>query len=66
MQVLRELKFLLIALFAAAALPAPAANTQARLVLAAEAARPGETVTAGVHLHMNKGWHTYSRNSGQS
>ena len=45
---------------------AVAAQTQARLVLAAESAAPGETVMAGVHLHMNKGWHTYWRNPGES
>src|SRR5687767_7783914 len=41
-----------------------ALETQARLVLAAEAAAPGETIMAGVHLHMNKKWHTYWRNPG--
>jgi thiol:disulfide interchange protein len=45
---------------------ADAAETQARLVLAAETAMPGETVMAGIHLHMNKGWHTYWRNPGES
>src|ERR1051326_8845870 len=43
-----------------------AAHTHARLVLAAETARPGDTVMAGVHLHMDAGWHTYWRNAGQS
>src|SRR5687768_8913496 len=43
-----------------------AAQTQARLVLAAEVAAPGETVMAGVHLHMNKGWHTYWRYPGEA
>src|SRR5215467_4798783 len=43
-----------------------AAHTQARLVLAADAARAGDTVMAGVHLKMDPGWHTYWRNSGQS
>src|SRR5438552_8653568 len=52
--------------FAAAGLSAQAAHSQARLLLAAEAARPGDTVLAGVHLHMDKGWHTYWRNSGGS
>lgn len=41
-------------------------NTQARLILSAEAASPAETVMAGVHLHMNKGWHTYWRNGGEA
>ena len=43
-----------------------ATKTQARLVLSAEAARPGETITAGVLLKMPPGWHTYWRNSGDS
>ncbi len=42
------------------------AQTQARLVLANEATTPGSTVLAGVHLHMNKGWHTYWRNPGDA
>ena len=45
---------------------AQAAHTQARLVLAAEAARPGDTVLAGVHLRMDPRWHTYWRNAGAS
>src|SRR5882724_9365976 len=45
---------------------APAAHTQARLALATETARPGDTVMAGVHLRMDPGWHTYWRNPGQS
>jgi len=53
-------------MFGAACLSLQAAHTQARLVLPAEVARPGETVLAGVHLHMEKGWHTYWRNSGGS
>src|SRR5690349_21823872 len=47
-------------------LSAEAAHTQARLVLAAETARPGETVMAGMHLHMDPLWHTYWKNPGQS
>jgi thiol:disulfide interchange protein/DsbC/DsbD-like thiol-disulfide interchange protein len=43
-----------------------AAHTQARLLLADESARPGETVLAGVQLRMDPLWHTYWRNSGQS
>jgi len=53
-------------LFAGIGFSAPAAHTQARLVISFESARPGETVVAGVLLHMDKGWHTYWRNSGQS
>ncbi len=43
-----------------------AAQTQARLVLAAETARPGETVMAGVQLRMAPRWHTYWRNGGDA
>src|SRR5205823_11743755 len=60
------MRLLLTILFGAVGFSAQAAHTQARLVLAADVARPGETVLAGVHLHMEKGWHTYWRNSGQS
>jgi thiol:disulfide interchange protein len=49
-----------------AALSAHAAHTQARLILSAETARPGDTVMAGIHLQMDPGWHTYWRNPGQS
>jgi thiol:disulfide interchange protein DsbD len=41
-------------------------NTKARLVLAADTVRPGDTVLAGVLLEMNPGWHTYWRNPGES
>ncbi|MCW5550543.1 MAG: thioredoxin family protein [Verrucomicrobiae bacterium] len=41
-----------------------AAHTQARLVLSAATAKPGDTVTAGVHLKMDPGWHTYWKNPG--
>ncbi|GIX50399.1 MAG: thiol:disulfide interchange protein [Limisphaera sp.] len=43
-----------------------AAHTQARLVLAAEEVRPGETIWAGIHLRMDPDWHTYWRNPGAS
>ena len=43
---------------------AQAAHTQASLVLAAETARPGDTILAGVRLRMDPGWHTYWRNPG--
>jgi thiol:disulfide interchange protein len=45
---------------------ATSAHTTARLVLSAATARPGDTVTAGVHLRMETGWHTYWKNSGAS
>jgi len=40
--------------------------TKARLVLSAESVRPGDTVLAGVHLKMDRGWHVYWRNAGES
>src|SRR5690349_8470830 len=43
---------------------AEAAHTQVRLVLAAESARPGDTIWAAVHLRMDDKWHTYWRNPG--
>src|SRR5689334_9398244 len=40
-------------------------HTQARLILDSTTARPGDTVTAGIELRMEPGWHTYWRNPGQ-
>ncbi len=51
-------------LFCLAGLSTQAAHTQARLVLAAESARPGDTVLAGVQLRMDPQWHTYWKNPG--
>ena len=45
---------------------ASAAHTQARLVLALETARPGDTVLVGVQFRMDPRWHTYWRNPGAS
>ncbi len=47
-----------------AAIAAHAAHTQVRLILAADTARPGDTVLAGVDLKMEPGWHTYWKNPG--
>lgn len=49
----------------ALAAAAPSA-TKAKLVLSAESARPGDTVLAGVRLTMDRGWHVYWRNAGES
>ena len=46
------------------AIAAHAAHTQARLILSADTARPGDTVLAGVDLKMEPGWHTYWKNPG--
>ena len=62
----RIFNFLAAACFCLAGLSAHAAHTQARLLLAAAAARPGETVLAGVQLRMDPRWHTYWRNPGAS
>ncbi len=57
---------LILVLLCLAGLSAHAAHTEARLVLASEAARPGDTVLAGLVLRMDDGWHTYWKNSGDS
>ena len=44
----------------------PKKHTKARLVLSHETARPGDTVVAGVELTMDKDWHTYWFNGGES
>ena len=57
----------LLAIFLCVALgafPARAATTRVDLIFAADAARPGDTVMAGIHLKMQPGWHTYWRNPG--
>ena len=66
MHVRHGLNIVAAGLLGALGLPARAAHTQARLVLEAETARPGESVMAAIYLHMDKDWHTYWRNSGQS
>src|SRR5260370_29313118 len=43
-----------------------AAKPEARLVLAASTARPGETILAAVQLKMQPRWHTYWRYAGDS
>ena len=43
-----------------------ATKTQARLLLAADTARPGDTVTAAIQLTMAPKWHTYWRYGGDS
>jgi thiol:disulfide interchange protein len=57
---------LLVAVIIGAALPANAAHTRATLILSADAAKAGDTVTAGIHLQMDAKWHTYWKNSGAS
>ena len=54
------------ACFCLAALTAHAAHTQAQLLLSTDAARPGDTVWAGVDLKMDPAWHTYWKNPGEA
>ena len=57
----------LSSLLAGVALGQPATDkTQARLVLSAQSAQPGQNVWAAVHLKLKPGWHTYWRNPGDS
>jgi len=59
--------FIGVALGALLAVPARAATkTEARLLLSADTAQPGETVTAGVLMKMPPKWHTYWKNAGDS
>ncbi|HZF01882.1 MAG TPA: protein-disulfide reductase DsbD domain-containing protein [Methylomirabilota bacterium] len=39
-------------------------HTQAKLILSADTAKPGDTIWAGVDLKMESGWHTYWKNPG--
>jgi len=66
MCVRRMLNLVSAAWFCLASLSAQAAHTEARLVLAAATARPGDTVLAGVQLRMDPRWHIYWRNPGAS
>ncbi|MFZ1071974.1 MAG: protein-disulfide reductase DsbD domain-containing protein [Verrucomicrobiia bacterium] len=63
---MRHIGTLFAVCFCLAALTAHAAHTQARLVLAADTARPGDTILAGVDLKMEPGWHTYWKNPGEA
>jgi thiol:disulfide interchange protein len=40
------------------------AHTQAKLILSADTAKPGDTVWAGVDMKMDTDWHTYWKNPG--
>jgi thiol:disulfide interchange protein DsbD len=41
-------------------------HTQAKLILSADTAKPGDTIWAGVDLKMEPGWHTYWKNPGDA
>jgi thiol:disulfide interchange protein len=62
----RIVTFMATVLLAFFALPADAAATRATLVLSAQTAKPGDTISAAVRLEMSSGWHTYWKNSGAS
>jgi thiol:disulfide interchange protein DsbD len=60
----RRIAIILAACLCLAVLTAHAAHTQARLILGASTARPGDTIWAGVDLKMEPAWHTYWKNPG--
>ncbi|MEK7780702.1 MAG: protein-disulfide reductase DsbD domain-containing protein [Verrucomicrobiota bacterium] len=62
----RILTSVVAAFIAFFAMSADAAATRATLLLSANAAKPGDTITAAVRLEMSPGWHTYWKNSGAS
>jgi DsbC/DsbD-like thiol-disulfide interchange protein len=43
-----------------------ASHTETRLILANEMVLPGDTVLAGIELHMDPQWHTFWKNAGAS
>ncbi len=43
---------------------ARATTTKIELLLSADTAKPGDTVTAGIRMTMQPGWHTYWQNPG--
>jgi DsbC/DsbD-like thiol-disulfide interchange protein len=44
----------------------PARHTKASLLSEIQAVQPGQAITVGIRLQMEKGWHTYWRNPGDS
>jgi thiol:disulfide interchange protein DsbD len=44
----------------------PGRHVKASLVAETDAVRPGQPLTVGIRLEMEKGWHTYWRNPGDS
>src|ERR1700743_3111622 len=57
---------LLMALPAAAQVPGAARHVDAELVADHAAIAPGETIHVALRQQIQKGWHTYWRNSGDS
>jgi thiol:disulfide interchange protein DsbD len=62
----RYLLLILLACFGPGFSTVQAAHTRVHLILAADTARPGDTVLAGVDLKMDPGWHTYWKNPGDA
>ncbi len=52
--------------FVIAASSASASHTETRLILANEMVLPGDTVLAGIELHMDPQWRTFWKNAGAS
>src|SRR5690349_15982842 len=48
------------------AVAAPESHTRVDLLLPVETARPGDTVTVGVRLKMDRKWHTYWKSAGDA
>jgi thiol:disulfide interchange protein DsbD len=68
-QLVRKSAGMLAAIFLCLAMglfPARGATTKVELILSADAARPGDTILAGIHLVMQPNWHTYWRNPGDA
>ena len=55
-----------IALPSLGGLSLSAHHTQAKLILSADTAKPGDTIWAGVDLKMEPDWHTYWKNPGEA
>lgn len=63
---MRILQLLLATVLATVVPAAPKPHTTVELVLSVEAARPGDTVLAGIRLRSEPRWHTYWKNGGES
>jgi len=57
---------LLLCVISLSAHASDGSHTTVRLVADVSAVRPGETFTVGVLMTMEKGWHTYWKNSGEA
>ena len=63
---LADIWWVIIVSLALSAATARGASTKVDLLLSAETAKPGDTVTAGIRLRMASGWHTYWRYPGDA